>query len=187
MSNAPQTGGGRKASGYVFAGPTGSTAPTDAKTAVPATFKNMGLVSDAGLTRNRSQETTDKQDWSGVTQITIITSDGMSYDLVLQSIANVDMLKELFGAGNVTEVDGLITIAFELGTLLPERSFVFDMVSGENLIRDVVYRGRITKAADSVAFVAGELIELPITITAYPVNGIAAKEFIEVGALAPAA
>ena len=67
------TAGKPKTAGAVFCAPVGTTLPTDAVTALANTFKDLGFVSEDGVTRSISKSTTNIKEWGG--GVVLITQD----------------------------------------------------------------------------------------------------------------
>ena len=61
------TTGKPKVAGAVFVAPTGTTLPTDATTALGTAFKELGYVSEDGVTNNNSPESENVKAWGGDT------------------------------------------------------------------------------------------------------------------------
>ena len=61
----PMVGVPLTATGGVAAGPTDSTLPTDATTALPAGITALGLVGDEGVSLTRERSTDDIRAWGG--------------------------------------------------------------------------------------------------------------------------
>ena len=179
------TGGGRvQASGYAFAGATTLTSPTDASTALPVGFTGLGLVSEDGVTRTIDRETTTVRDWAKRPVLTTEDSFGVSYEMTLMS-ATVATLREVFGARNVAESDGVITIRHRPGAM-PDRFWVLEIASGEDGIREVIPSGQVV-AVSETTFAASSPIQFTITIEAHAdAGGDLARTLIEKGAFAAA-
>lgn len=143
----------------------GTTAPTDAETALTTGWTDSGYVSQDGLNLSMSRSTTNVLDWSLSNVRTIVTeftgTVGFSYIQTSEAEA-----KQIFGEDNVTMTTGLMKIS--VGTELPDRkSWVFNMKDGERRIRIYLPDAQVTNV-DAVTFAAGSVITWPVTVSAYP-------------------
>ena len=59
-----------KTAGAVYRAPAGTTAPTDASTELAAAFKELGFVSDDGVSNSNSGDSTDVYAWGGTPVLT---------------------------------------------------------------------------------------------------------------------
>lgn len=159
-----------KVGGYLLSAPVGTTLPTDASTALDAAFKNLGYVSDDGITISRETESDDFKDLNGDTVLTVITSikDTFNFNLIE---TRTDALKEIYGQSNVTETTSTGTKKITInqkGEELPQRVYVMEFVlSGGKKMRKVVPLGKITELGDQ-SYKSGEAIKYEATVTAAP-------------------
>ena len=84
-----------KVSGAVFAAPVGSTLPTAVGTTLDAAFKELGYISEDGLTNGNSPESTTIKAWGGDTVLTIQTSKEDTFGFTLIEALNLDVLKTI--------------------------------------------------------------------------------------------
>ena len=160
--------------GEVSVAPTGTAAPTDADTALPAAFKALGFVSEDGVTETRDRSTNDIKAWQNAATVrTVVTDATLTYQMTLIE-TNADTV-ELFYGTTVDGVEG--SFAIIPASTGGRKSFVIDVVDGDELIRTYVPSGEVTEVGDRV-YASGEPIGYDVTITAYPDNtGKAAEVF----------
>ena len=60
-----------KVAGAVFRAPLGTTLPTDASTALASTFKELGYVSEDGVTNTNSPDSDTVKAWGGATVLVV--------------------------------------------------------------------------------------------------------------------
>jgi hypothetical protein len=161
------TTGKPKAAGAVFEAPINTPLPIDATEALNAAFTGLGFVSDEGMKNNQETQTQEFKDWGGQTVLTVVTSNSDKFNFSLIEALNVDVLKQVFGAENVFEDAGLITIAVRGGDR-PSRAWVFDIALVNNAIKRIVIPNGKVVSVGEVTYAAGEIIKYPIELATAP-------------------
>ena len=137
--------------GGVFRAPAGTTLPTDATTTLASTFKNIGEVSEDGITKSYSYESEEIKNMNGAVVLTVQTSKNVSFAFKDISLLNIDAMKAVYGADNVTGTlaDGL---AIQENDDEPEEAvYVLDLVCSDGTLhRTVIPRGKISDIGDIV-------------------------------------
>lgn len=158
------TAGKPNNSGAAFSAPVGSTLPTDAITALDAAFKDLGFLSEDGLTRSRSLSSTTIKEWGGLPVLITDDEDITTFKFKLIEYLNPEVQKLINGDDNVT---GTLAngISVEPGDM-QERAFVFwQRMRGNVAHRIVVPRGKITEIGD-VVYKSNEAVAYDVTVTA---------------------
>lgn len=159
----PRIGGG------VYVAPLGTTLPTNATAELNAAFKSLGYVSDDGLTNADNMEGGDAiRAWGGDTVATPETGHTDTFSFTLLEILNVEVLKFVYGASNVTGslAEGLHITSN--GAEKPAVSLVFEMIlRGGVLKRIVVPSAKIIQRED-VSYVDDDVTGFGVTINAEP-------------------
>lgn len=135
--------------GAVAVAPIGTTAPTDAKTALPNTWDSGGYVSEDGIKLSVSKSFNTLRDWSHSAVKNVLTE----YDgTIAVDFLQVDEFsaKRVFGTDNVTKTAATTTAGEQLkvsiGTDLPPvESWCFSMKDGDARVRVYVPNGQITE------------------------------------------
>ena len=154
--------------GAIWRAAAGTTLPTDATTALGADFKALGYVSEDGLTNSNSPDTTDIKAWGGDTVLNIQEEKTDTFQFTLIEVLNVEVLKAVYGSGNVTGT--LATgITVEANAEEPEEGvWAIDMVKNSNTVkRSVIPHGKISEIGD-IEYTDDDAVGYEITITALP-------------------
>ena len=156
--------------GAILSAVTGTALPVDETTALNASFKDSGYISDAGLKVGTNQSSTDIKDWSGNVVRSILAEYGNT--LTWEHLEwNEQSLKNFLGDANVTvtQVVGSptkITARFN-GDEMPVKEWVFNIKDGIRKIRVVVPNGQVSERGE-ISFVKTEAVKLPITLKTFP-------------------
>jgi hypothetical protein len=152
------------ASGAAFSAPTGTALPVDATTALAAAFKNIGYISDEGLTNAITTESESFKAWGG----DIVGNAQTSFEDTFAFTAletNLTVLKEYYGIDNASESEGLRDVVHSSADL-PYHAWVFQiLLNGNRTRRIVIPDGKITERGELV-YVDNVPIGYPITISA---------------------
>lgn len=169
-----------KVGGAIFVAPLGTTLPTDATSELSSAYVCLGYASEDGLKNTKENSTNDIKAWGGDVVYSSLTEYKDPFTITLIESGNVEVLKTVFGAGNVSvdAITGNITLSVK-GELPPELVWVFDLATrNDGLRRIVIPDGGITEIGE-VSYTDEDPIGYPLTITPYPdANGVYHKEFI---------
>ena len=159
------TTGKRGIDGGIYVAPIGTTLPTTATETLNSAFKNLGYVSEDGVTNTLSRSTTDIKEWGGDVIDTVVTEQGDAFKTKFMEALNVDLLKQIFGASNVTESSGAITVKVQNANLTPA-IYVIDMAQkGGRLKRIVIPNGKLAEVGD-IVYKGTEAVAYDVTIKA---------------------
>lgn len=95
--------------GYIFTAPIGTALPTDYETPLDPSWKCLGFISEDGYTETLDTDSEDMKDMNGDLMASPQTSRVESAQLTLAEI-KAATLKVMYGSGNVTDKDGMITV-----------------------------------------------------------------------------
>ena len=96
------TAGKPKVGGAVYRAALGTTLPEDALSDLAAAFKDMGYISDAGVTNSNSPSNTAIKAWGGDTVLDIQTEKPDTFKMVFIETTREEVLKAVYGDDNVT-------------------------------------------------------------------------------------
>lgn len=157
--------------GAVYVGPTSTTAPTSATSALDAGFKELGYVDPDGINTSNDKSTSQIRAWQNSALIReTVTEATTTYTFMLME-AKKDVLETYYGA-TITNSSVAVNAANTGG----RKSWVFDMIDGTDVQRHYIPEGEVT-SVEPIAFVNGEAVKYGITVTAYVVNDRAATIF----------
>lgn len=160
------------ATGGVSVGAVGSTAPTDATTALDAAFKAAGYVGEDGLTEATDRSTQKIKAWGGATVKIVQTDFAVTYTFTFIETLNSDVLKTVYGDDNVTVTNATALHGKQHTILvksdeLPAKAFVFDMKDGDARIRIHVPEGKITEIGE-ITYSDSTVVGYQVTVEALP-------------------
>lgn len=163
------TAGKPKTSGAVFTAPVGSTLPTDAVTAITSiseAYKDLGYVSEDGLTESISITTSAIKEWGG--SIVLITQDEKTATFKFKLIEYLNKEVQKFANGD-DNVSGTLDTGMKVSLTdadTQERVLVFwQILRGGIPLRIVVPRCKITAIGD-IVYKGNEAVAYDLTVQA---------------------
>lgn len=149
MDSTKVTASKPKVGGAIYAAPLGTSLPTDASTSLAAAFKELGYISEDGITNSNSPESDVVKAWGGDTVLTLNQGKEDTFSMTLIEVMNLDVLKLVYGADNVTGTLATgITIKANSKDVA-EQSIVIDMVlKGDVMKRIVLPQAKVSEVGD---------------------------------------
>lgn len=160
------TTGRAKVTGCVYRAALGTALPTNATTALASEYKELGYVSEDGLTNSNSPTVETVKDWSG-SVVAVLQSDREdTFAFAFLESKNADVLKSIYGESNVTEEsDG--TIKVSVGNVPPEEYvWVFEMALKDGKYKRIVLPDGMVTALGDISYTSTDLIMYNVTLTA---------------------
>lgn len=153
--------------GELYKAPFGTTAPTDATSALDSAFSGLGYVSEDGVTENWDDSVDDIVAWQNATTVRSSTTQStLSFGLTL--IETSGLVLEAFHRGSSITADGGGDFHIDVKPITADPSaWVLQVVDGTKLIRIHVGNGEIVERGE-VMYANGEPVGYPITLRAYP-------------------
>jgi len=180
MTNAVNLGIGMT-TGMFFHAPAGTALPATPSTALGNDWKEVGYVSEDGITWHHGRSAEPLKDWSkSIRRMLQEDSTGTVSTPIISTTKEV--LETIFGADHVTTTTAtqtageVISVEAKEGAVSGEEAFLFLMKDGDDILMLGTTRGYIT-TVDDITFAPGA----PITWNA-TVSGDAWKFAKEAGA-----
>ncbi|AAT88391.1 hypothetical protein ATY41_10700 [Leifsonia xyli subsp. xyli] len=142
--------------------PLGTTGPTSASAALPASWNNLGYISKDGSTRTTDRSTNDIKAWQNSALMrTVVTEASVSYKFVMLESRRATVAL-YFG----TTVGGDGTFDVKPANTSGRQSFVFDIIDGTDIRRVWIPEGEVVEVGD-LTFDARDPTGYEVTIKAY--------------------
>ncbi|WP_431953976.1 hypothetical protein [Nocardia lijiangensis] len=173
-------------SGGVLVAPLNTVLPTTAAGTIAPAFKALGYVSEDGIESLGERKIETVKDWNADIIAQLQTEHSVRFGLTLYAVWDQDVLSEVFGEGNVTATaatptSGKLINVHETGSVLPRRSWIFDMKTEEKKLRIVLPNAKISSITEK-KFVSNELAGFTINIEAFKNDaGIKAYRYLDDG------
>ena len=154
--------------GAIYRAPLGTTAPTDATTALGSAFVSLGYCSDDGLTNTNTAESEDVNAWGGDPVLNIQTSKPDTFTAKLIEVLNPNVLKAVYGDDNVTgSLESGITV--KANSDEPEEAvWVCDMVMRGGVLKRIVLPDAKISEVGDIVYKDDEAAGYEITLKAMP-------------------
>lgn len=161
------TYGKPKIGGAVSVAPLGTKLPTDAITELDAEFKNLGYISEDGLSNDNTPETENIKAWGGDVVLVAQTDKEDTFTFKLIEAINVAVLEFVYGKENVTgDLETGIEVKANKEQLDPV-VIVIDMVFQNALKRIVIPNGNMAEV-EEIEYRDDEAVGYGVTVQAIP-------------------
>ena len=172
-----------KVTGAVYRAPKGTSVPTDATSTLANTYKELGYVSEDGVTNNNTPDTENVTAWGGDTVLVLMNEKTDEWTLTLIEALNEEVLKTVYGDSNVTTTGtgtSRATTVKATADQLPDAVYVIDMVLKNSAMKRVVIPIGSLSGLGEIVYKDDEPIGYEITITALPDStGVTHYEYIK--------
>ncbi|NQI84085.1 phage tail protein [Streptococcus suis] len=156
--------------GAISSAPLGTSLPTNATSKLNAAFNGLGYISEDGVTNEDTRESTELKAWGGTVVDTPQTSKSDKFNYTLLEVLNVEVLKEVYGATNVTG-DLATGITIEVNDKeLPAHPLVVDMLLKNGTKKRIVIPNAKILEVGEIKYADSDLAGYNTTIQALPDN-----------------
>lgn len=136
--------------GHLYAAPVATTMPADATTALAVAWKELGYVTEDGITIGSAANVAKIMAWQTQYEVRrMVTSRDQTFKFKLMQ-RNTETLKLAMGGGAVTVSGAVSTYTPPVGGTSYERAFVFEVDDGSVIDRWLCYRGVAVLSGDVV-------------------------------------
>lgn len=154
--------------GVVATAEKGATAPTSATSALDVAYADLGYVSEDGVTESTNQSVEKLRAWQKAKVVRNLITEGESVFKLVLLQTSADTVALYYG-GEV-EADGSIVV--NPLAERPVKTFVLDVIDGDEIIRAYAPEAQVTEVGDLV-YQNGAPIGYEVTITCSVVDDIA--------------
>lgn len=148
--------------GYIFSAPVGTELPTDIETDLNEAFKVLGFISEDGYVESVEEDSNDLVDMNGDLMDSSNSGRVESAEVTLAEI-KAETLKRQYGAENVTDADGVITVKHNSNSH-GSFSYVLELLLKDGRRwRKVVPVGQSSELGE-LTIASTELCQRPLTI-----------------------
>lgn len=169
-----------KIGGSIYRAALGTKLPTTYSEALTTAFKNLGHVSEDGVTNGNSPSGDKVKAWGGATVLNYMEDKPDTFKMKLIEAFNPEVLKTIYGEKNVTvEENGDISLAATAEDPI-QYSWVVDMIlKGGRAKRIVIPCASVTEM-EEIVYKDNEPVGYGITLSAEPgTDGAYHHEYIQ--------
>lgn len=157
-----------KVGGAIYTAPLGTTLPTTADATLGAAFKCLGYVSEDGVVNSNSMSSETVKAWGGDTVLTTSSERPDTWQYTLIEMLNVDVLKLIYGADNVT---GTLETGIAVKANNAEQDefvLVIDMILRGGVLKRVVLPDGFVSEVGDITYNDTDAVGYETTVTAMP-------------------
>lgn len=158
------------ATGGVYVGPLGTTAPTDTAADWDEDFLDLGYLSEDGISEAHEDDVSEVKAWQNGTIVRRqISGSSATYSFTMIETTKTGL--ELYYKGSTvvgSHASGHGPASLAVGAPTSDRrAFGFDVLDGDKIERWVVPIGEVTERGEKT-YVSEDAVGYPVTVTAYP-------------------
>ena len=160
-----------KVTGAVYRAPLGTALPSSASEALTSAYKNLGYVSEDGMSNENSPTKEDIKAWGGDVVKTVQSEKPDRFKFKLIEALNVEVLKAVYNSENVS---GTLASGITVKANSNEAEsgvWVIDMIPGKNVAKRIVIPDASISELGEIIYKDNEVTGYDITLTATPYSG----------------
>ena len=157
-----------KKGGAAFRAPLGTTLPTDAQAALDAALKNLGYISEDGLTNANSPSRESIKAWGGDEVVYHSGKKSDTFKFTLLEALNPEVLKAVYVDENV---EGTLDTGISVAVNNAEQAdcaWVFDMVLKDGVAKRIVIPCASVITIEEIVYKDNAAVGYGVTIAALP-------------------
>ncbi len=152
--------------GVIAVAATTATAPTSAVSALPSGFNDLGAISDDGVTETRDRSTDTIVIWQNAAVAREAVTES-SYQFGFTMVETKKETVELFYGTTVTASAPHGTYTIVPGATSGRKSFVVEIVDGQQIKRTYIAEGELFKGGDAIEYANGAAIGYNVELVCY--------------------
>lgn len=170
-----------KTGGAIYRAPIGSKLPTTYGEALDAAFKNLGYVSEDGVTNGNSPSGDKVKAWGGATVMNYMEDKPDTFKMKLIEAFNPEVLKTIYNEKNVTVASGFGDISVSATSEdMTQYAWVIDMILKGNRAKRIVIPIASITELEEIVYKDNEPVAYGITLSAEPdASGVYHHEYIQ--------
>lgn len=170
-----------KTGGAIYRAPIGTTLPTSYSDTLDTAFKNLGYVSEDGVTNGNSPSGDKVRAWGGTTVLNYMEDKPDTFKLKLIEAFNSEVLKTIYNDANVTVATGTGDITVKAtAEEMKQYAWVIDMLLKGNRAKRVVIPIASITELEEIVYKDNEPVGYGITLSAEPdASGVYHHEYIQ--------
>lgn len=168
-----------KTGGAIHRAPIGTKLPTSYSDTLDTAFKNLGYVSEDGVTNGNSPSGDKVRAWGGTTVLNYMEDKPDTFKLKLIEAFNPEVLKTIYNEANVTDSSGDIHVK-ATAEEMKQYAWVIDMLLKGNRAKRIVIPIASITELEEIVYKDNEPVGYGITLSAEPdSSGIYHHEYIQ--------
>lgn len=169
-----------KAAGAIHRAPVGTKLPITCSETLDTAFKNLGYVSEDGVTNGNSPSGDKVRAWGGTTVMNYMEDKPDTFKMKLIEAFNSEVLKTIYNDKNVTvETNGDIHVKATAEDMT-QYAWVIDMILKGNRAKRIVIPIASITEMEEIVYKDNEPVGYGITLSAEPdASGVYHHEYIQ--------
>ena len=158
-----------KVGGAIFRAPLGTELPTDSTASLNPAFKDLGYISEDGISNENNPSVENIKAWGGDVVHTAQTEKPDAFKFALLEITNLEVLKAIYNDDNVSgaSLTAGVTVKANANEHTP-CCWVVDMVLKGGVAKRIVIPNGVISAVEAINYKDSEAVSYNVTVAAMP-------------------